>query len=405
MNKGVFNNITIVAFSWAMVGPLTMKYFADYGATVIRIETVKHPCTSRTSPPYRDRKPGLNRSGYFNHFSANMYSMTLDMTNPLASGVIKRLIAKADIVAENFTSRVMDNWGLGYEELKKIRHDIIMLRQSGFGVGSPYADLPAFGMTLAAMAGLPNFIGFPGGTPLPVGVGAYTDCINPRFAAAAVIAALDYRDRTGKGQLLDLAQLETSLYFILPAILDRVSNKREPSLKGNSCDYAAPQGVYQCKGDDRWCTIAVFNKSQWEGLCEVIGKPEYIDDPRFVTVLERKKNEGEINRVLDEWTATKTAEEVMRILQEAGVPTGVVENAKDLYSDPQLRERGLFWPIDHSEMKEFTHLGANLNLSRTPAKASKPSPRLGEHTEYVCTKIIGMSDEEFIELMQADLFQ
>ncbi|MFC1533429.1 CaiB/BaiF CoA transferase family protein [Thermodesulfobacteriota bacterium] len=405
MSEGVFKDIKIVAFSWAMVGPLTMKYFADYGATVIRVETSKHPCVSRISSPYKDGKPGLNRSGYFNHFSANMLSMSLDMSNPLALGVAKKLVAHADIVSENFTPGIMEKWGLSYDELKKVKPDIIMLRQSGFGLSSPYAKLPAFGMTLAAMVGLPNFIGYPDKEPQPVGVGAYTDCINPRFAAAALIAALDYRNSTGKGQLLDLAQLETSIYFILPAILDRISNHREPSLMGNSCAYASPHGVYPCKGDDRWCTIAIFNDEQWAQLCKVIGKPEYILDKRFDTLMNRKKNEEELDRIISEWTIKKTAEEVMSQMQSAGVPSGVVENAKDLYSDPQLRERGLFWPIEHSEMKEFTHLGANLNLSRTPAQASMPSPRMGEHTEYVCTKILGMGDEEFIELIQADVFQ
>ncbi|MCK4368508.1 MAG: CoA transferase, partial [Dehalococcoidales bacterium] len=270
--SGVFSGIKIAGFCWAVVGPLTMKYFADYGATVIRVETSQRPCTMRISAPYKDGKPGLDRSGYFNHFSANMLSLALNMEHPQALEVARRLVAESDVVMDNFTPGVMESWGLDYEELKKVKPDIIMLRQSGFGSWGPYAQQPAFGMILAAMAGLPNFIGWPDGGPLPVGVSAYTDCISPRFASAALIAALDYRNKTGKGQLLDLSQFETTLYFIMPAILEYISSGREPSRIGNSHPYAVPHGVYPCKGDDRWCTIAVFSDEQWASLCKVMGR-------------------------------------------------------------------------------------------------------------------------------------
>ena len=403
--SGVFSGIRIASFCWAVVGPLTMKYFADYGATVIRVETSRRPCTMRISAPYKDDKPGLDRSGYFNHFSANIFSLALNMEHPQALEVAKRLVAEADIVMENFTPGVMERWGLGYGELKKVKPDIIMLRQSGFGSWGPYAQQPAFGMILAAMAGLPNFIGWPDRWPLPVGVSAYADCISPRFASAALIAALDYRNKTGKGQLLDLSQFETALYFIMPALLEYAVNGREPQRIGNSCPYAVPHGVYPCKGDDRWCTIAVFSDEQWANLCKVMGKTEYIDDPRFSTLLNRKKDEDEINRLISEWTINLTPEEVMAQLQSAGVAASVVKNAADIYDDPQLRQRNLFWPLNHPDMGLFTHLGQDFELSKTPAQANMPSPRLGEHTEYVCTKILGMTDKEFVELVGAGVFE
>jgi benzylsuccinate CoA-transferase BbsF subunit len=402
---GVFSGITIFAFCWAVVGPLTMKFFADHGATVIRVETSRRPCVMRASSPYKDGKPGLNRGGYFNYFNTNILSLALNMDHPKAIEVAKRFVAKSDVVMENYTPGVVDKWGLGYEELKKIKPDIIVLKQSGYGSWGPYAQLPAFGMVLVPIAGLPNFIGWPGKEPLPIGVSAYTDCISPRFATAALIAALDYRNKTGKGQLLDLSQFETSLYFILPGLLEYVSSGREPSRIGNSSPYASPHGVYPCKGDDRWCTIAVFSDEEWVKLCQVIGKPEYTEDPRFKTLVSRKKHEDEINKLLSDWTADLTAEDVMARLQAAGVPAGVVKNTADVYHDPQLRRRNIFWPLNHSEMGLFTHLGQSFELSKTPAKAYSPSPLLGEHTEYVCTKILGMSDEEFIELMQAGVFE
>ena len=405
MDGSVFSGIKIISFSWAVVGPLTMKLFADYGATVIRVETNKRPCTTRTGPPYKDEKTGINQSGYFNYFSANMYSMALDMAHLRAIEVARRLIAQADVVMENFVPGVMEKWGLGYEELKKVKSDIIMVRQSGFGAVGPYAHLPAFGTILAAIAGLPNFIGWPDRGPLPTGVGPYTDCISPRFASAALMAALDYRNRTGKGQLLDLSQFETAIYFILPAILDYVANGREPLPMGNSSPYAVPHGVYPCKGENRWCTVAVSNDEQWAQLCKVIGKPEYIEDLRFSTLLSRKKNETEINAFIGEWARSHTAEEVMIQMQTAGVPAGVVKNAAEVYSDPQLRQRNIFWPLNHNEMGLFTHLGASFELSKTPAQSHLPAPCLGEHTEYVCTQMFGMSDDEFIELVQAGVLE
>jgi benzylsuccinate CoA-transferase BbsF subunit len=403
--EGVFSGLTILAFCWAVVGPLTMKFFADHGAKVIRVETRKRPCTMRTSAPYKDNVPDYNRGGYFNYYNANILSLSLNMATPEARQIAARLAVKCDVFMENYTPGVIEKWGLGYEELKKARPDLIMLRQSGYGSWGPYANLPAFGMVLVSIAGLPNFIGWPGKEPLPVGVSAYTDCISPRFASAALIAALDYRKRTGKGQLLDLSQFETAVYFITPGVLDYAANGREPERIGNSSPNAAPHGVYPCKGDDRWCTVAVTDDGEWAGLCREIGRPGYVADPRFSTLAARKKNEAELDEIIGAWTAGLTAEEVMERLQSAGVPAGVVKNTADVLEDPQLRKRNLYWPMEHSEMGTFTHLGQSFQLSKTPSRAYSPSPLLGEHTEYVCTKMLGMPDAEFIDLMQKGVFE
>jgi benzylsuccinate CoA-transferase BbsF subunit len=403
--EGVFSGLTILAFCWAVVGPLTMKFFADHGATVIRVETRRRPCTMRVSAPYKDNIPHYDRGGYFNYFNSNILSLSLNMTTPEAREIAKRLAVECDVFMENYTPGVVEKWGLGYEELKKIRPDIIMLRQSGYGSWGPYANLPAFGMVLVPIAGLPNFIGFPDKEPLPVGVSAYTDCISPRFATATLIAALDYRKRTGKGQLLDLSQFETAIYFLTPAVLDYAVNGREPGRIGNTSPYEAPHGVYPCEGDDRWCTIAVADDEEWANLCREMGKPELIKDTRFDTFTNRKKNEDELNKIIGEWTAGLSPEEVMEGLQAAGVAAGVVKNTADMYEDPQLRKRNLFWPMQHGEMGRFTHLGQSFQLSKTPSRAYSPSPLLGEHTEYICTKMLGMSDEEFIDLMQKGVFE
>ena len=409
MSKGgrrnPFDGVKIVSFAWAVVGPVTMRYFADYGATVIRIETRRRPDLTRSLLPIKDGKPGVNRSGYFNHLNGNMLSMSLNMENTVAIDLAKRLIAQADIVLENFTPGVMEKWGLGYEQLKQLKSDIIMVRQSGFGTYGPYVHQPAFGMVLAAIAGLPNFIGWPNGLPLPVGISAYTDSIGPRFASAALIAALDHRDKTGEGMFLDISHFETTIYFLLPAVLDYVSNGRKPKRVGNASHSAAPHGVYRCQGEDRWCAIAVLNDEEWKSFCKVIGKPELIEDPRFQTSFDRVKNRDELDRMVNEWTAHLTAEEVMVKLQTAGIPAGIVKNGADIYNDPQLRHRGYFWKLNHPEMGSFTHLGQSFVLSKTPAEARRPSPCLGEHTESICKEFLNMSDDEFAHLSQKGVFE
>ncbi|MBN1190236.1 MAG: CoA transferase [Dehalococcoidales bacterium] len=403
--SGALSGITILAFCWAVVGPLTMKLFADHGATVIRVETSKRPCVMRTSSPYKDGKPGVNRGAYFNHFNTNILSLTLNMGHPGAMEIVKRLVAKSDVFMENYTPGNMEKWGLTYEELKKIKPDIIMLRQSGYGSSGPYSQLPAFGMVLSPIAGLNNFIGWPGKEPLPIGVSAYTDCISPRFAVATLIAALDHRNKTGQGQLLEVSQFETAQYFLLPAILDYAANHREPVRIGNASPYMVPHGIYRCKGEDRWCAIAVGTDDEWLSFCQVVGKIEYISDPRFDTLANRKKNEEELNALVSEWTVQFTAEEVMTRLQDAGVSAGVVKNTADIYEDPQLKQRNIFWKMDHAEMGQFTHLGGSFQLSATPSQSYSPSPLLGEHTEQICSEILGMPDDEFVQLMQDGVFE
>ena len=327
------------------------------------------------------------------------------MKNPLSLEVAKKLISKSDVVMENNRPGVMERWGLGYEEIKKIKQDIIMLRQNGFGMEGPYRDFGSYGMTLAAIAGIQNFIGWPDRGPLPVGVGAYTDCISPRYSAAALIKALMDRERTGKGQLIELVQFETAVSFILPGVLDYVANGREPDRMGNSNPYATPHNVYPCKGEDKWCTIAVFDEKQWESFCGIIGKSEWAEAEDFMGLENRKKNEKIIDEATIEYTKKLDADEVMRIMQAAGVPAGVVRDAEGLYNDPQLRTRNILWPIEHGEIGMFTHLGTSFELSKTPGRPVMPSPCIGEHSEYICTKILGFSDTEFIDLLQKGVFE
>lgn len=401
--RGALAGVKVADFTWALAGPWTTTYLASHGATVVRVESGKRPCVLRTMAPYKDKRPGLDRSACFAYYNSNKYSISLNMSHPKGLELAKKLVAWADIVGENFTPGTMERWGLGYEDLKKINPDIIMFRSSNQGQTGPHAMQPGFGMQLLGLAGFPQFTGWADRDPDTLAI-AYTDVISPRFTVAALMAALDYRDRTGKGQVLDVAQLEAGLHFLAPAIMEYTVNGRETPRAGNRCPCAAPHGTYPCKGDDRWCAIAVFTDEEWQAFSRVVARP-WTQEPGFATLLGRKQNEDELDRLVGEWTVQFTAEEVMRLMQDAGVAAGVVESTADLLQDAQLKARNHFWVLHHRELGAFSHLGQAFKLSETPADPRMPAPCLGEHTEYVCTKILGMPDEEFIGLMADGVFE
>lgn len=404
MEKRPFDGINVLDFSWAGVGPETVNYLAHYGATVVKVENFSRPDITRTNPPYKDGRPGLDRSIYFAWLNkGKKFDITLDLNNPKAIELAKRLVKWADIVAESFTPGTMEKWGLGYEDLKEIKEDIIMFRTCGHGQTGPLAKHPSLGFHLTSISGLNSFTGWADRPPTEL-PGAYTDPLAQLFAGTSLIAALDYRRRTGEGQCLDLAQQEASIHFIAPLILDYSVNGRQPKRTGNRVSYASPHGAYPCKGDDRWCAISIFDDKEWRSFCKVIKKAEWIDDPKFSTFLNRKKNEDELDRLIGEWTCGYRAEDVMELMQEAGISAGVIANAKDVAEDPQMSHYQFYRELDHPEMGKcsFYH-GPPFNLSGSPSEVSAP-PMLGEHTEHVCTKFLGISDEEFIQLVQDGVF-
>ncbi len=404
MYNKVFEGIKIIDFGWAIAGPLTLKYLADYGATVICIESFQRPDLLRTATPYKDEVAGVDRAGYFAYFAANKYSISLNLNKPNGQNIARKLVAWADVVADSHRPGVMERWQLGYDDLIKIKPDIIMIRNSNQGLTGPAAFHPGLGNHINGLAGLVNLVGWPEQEPISLMV-AYSDYLVPHFAAATLIGALDHRRKTGKGQLLDISQFEVSLQLLSPSLLNYTANGIEEKAKGNFSDYAAPHGVYRCKGEDRWCAISVFSDLEWQEFCKAIGKPEWLKDPQFSDLRSRKENEAQLNGLIELWTVQHEAEEVMRLLQKAGVAAGVVQNAKDLYNDIQLRERECFWVANHKELGKFSYLGQPSRLSKTPAKLYHAAPCLGEHTEYVCRELLGMSEEEYDECLVEGIFE
>jgi len=396
--KRPLNGVKVLDFTATVLGPTVTRYLADHGATVIRVESMTHPETTRIATPYAGGVFGLNRSGYFSSFNSGKLSVTLNMKKPKALEVAKRLVEWADVVIESFVPGVMKKWGLGYGELKKIKPDIIMASTCLQGQTGPHAAHRGYGQMPSAMAGWFALTGWPDGEPVGP-YSAYSDWVDWNYMLISILAALDYRSRTGKGQYIDQSQLESAIQFLSPAVLDYNINGRIATRMGNRDPYAAPHGAYRCHGDDRWCVIAVTSEEEWQAFCRVIDKPDWTEDPKFATLLGRKENEDELDTLVEAWTTNHSAEEVMNTMQGAGVPAGVVETAEDLFQDPQLEHRDHFVALDHAEMGSHSVATAVFRLSKCPNSPKFAAPLFGEHNEYVLKELLGMSDEEVADLM------
>jgi benzylsuccinate CoA-transferase BbsF subunit len=402
MTTKAFEGVKVADFSWYALGPLNTKFLGDHGATVVRIESSIRMDTLRLAGPFKDGLFNMNCSGWFNELNTSKYDMTLDVAKPKGLEVAKRLVTWADIVIENYTPGTMEKWGLGYDELKRIKPDIIMVSASNQGQYGPYAHTPAYGYIATAMAGLHHLTGWPDRDPAGA-YGPYTDYFVPGIISTALIAALDYRRRTGKGQYLDFAAVEAGIHALEASILEYTVNGRVQDRAGNRIPYAAPHGAFPCKGDDRWCAIAVFTDEEWANFCTVVSEP-WTADSRFSTLLGRKKNEDELERLIGEWTINHSSEDVMSRLQNAGVAAGVVQNTKDIHEDPQLKHRGHFWHLMQAGFGPFAFSGPPMRFSKTACEL-KPAPCIGEHNEYVLKEILGMSDDEISEVVIAGVLQ
>ena len=391
--------INVLDFCWVAAGPVTTRYLAEYGATVVRVESRKRPETLRGAAPFKDRVAGLNRSGYFANMNSNKYGISIAMRHARAKELVLRMATWADLVTENFTPGTMESWGLGFDDLRAVNPTIVMFSTSMLGRGGPMERQPGYGPVLSSLAGLTNLTGWPDRDPVNP-YGAYTDFIVPKFGVASILAGLDYRRRTGKGLHLDMSQLESSIHFSSPVILDQAVNGREQGRMGNRDPGSAPHGVYPCKGDDRWIAISCSKDAEWQSLSEVMENTGggRLPKERFSTLLERKTNEDELDQIISEWTISWDAKELMNTLQSSDVAAGVVNDSRDLFEDVQLKHRGHFrFPV-HPEIGPYATDRSEITLSRTPGDLTRPAPLLGEHTEYVLKEIIGISEDEYQSL-------
>lgn len=404
MAKGALEGLKVLEFAYIAVTPLTVKTLAVNGAEVIRVESTKRLDPMRNSGPFIDGISSPEHSAEIANVHSNKYGITLNLNNPEGIKIAKRLVQWADVVADGFTTGALDKLGLGYEELKKINPEIIMFSCNTFGQTGPLASLPGTGIQLTGMTGFIEASGWPDRGPIALGY--YTDSIVPSFCLITVLAALDYRRRTGRGQHIDLSQFEIGLYYNAVSIMDYTVNGRIAQRHGNRSPRAAPHGVFRCQGEDKWCAIAVFNDEEWNNFCRVIGNPVWSTDPQYSTLMGRKKNEDELEKMIEQWTVNYSAREVMSMMQAGGVAAGAVQNGEEVFNDPQIKYLKYFRDVFYSGIgRSFpTPLGSP-GLSKTPAEIRMSRPMLGEHNEYVYTQILKIPDADFVRFLAEGVFE
>lgn len=399
----VFDGLKILDFSWTGVGPAATRFFADYGAQVVHVESRSRLDVLRLSPPFKDGISDPDRSGYFANYNTNKYGVTLDLKNPKGLEVAKKLVLWSDVVVESFSPGVITRLGLGYEDLRTIKPGIIMASTSQLGQNGPLSSFAGYGTQAAGLSGFWSITGYDDGEPTGL-YGAYCDFVAHSYLAIAILMAIEEKRRSGLGQYIDQSQVESSIHFLAPALLDAFVNGRISRPTGNRDPDAAPHNAYRCKGEDQWCTIAIFSEKQWQALKAIMGYPPWTEDERFATLPARKLNENELDRLMDNWTRKYEANKLMIMLQEKGVPAGVVARAEDLHKDPQLAHRGHFIIVNHKVIGSYPCDAPAFRLSAAGLKVSKPSPCLGEHNKSVVTEILGCSEGEYARLKDEGAF-
>jgi benzylsuccinate CoA-transferase BbsF subunit len=408
MAKLPLEGVRIADFTWVWAGPYCTLQLAHLGADVIRIETRTRPCVTRLLPPWPEGKPGINRSGYFNQYNQGKRSLTLNYAKPGALEVAHRLVEASDIVTNNFAAGVMERLGLGYEALRKVKPDLIMISLSGYGDTGPFHEYVAYGPTQVPLSGLSSLTGYKGWPPMHTGF-SYADPNAGVHGAFALLAALYHRKKTGEGQYIDMSQWECAMGLLPEGIMDYTMNGRAPARDGNRDPLIAPHGIFPSNDRfentgvmiDMWVSIVAADDAEFGRLASAIGQPELARDPRFTTAAARKRNEDELEAAIAAWTSQRSAAEAEQILQAAGVAAAVCTPNKVVSEDAHLKERGYWVYLDHPEVGVRQHCGVPWRMSRTETKVRAPAPLIGQHTDEVLTQVLGYSAEEVAGLREA----
>ncbi|PKB68643.1 MAG: hypothetical protein BZY82_00230 [SAR202 cluster bacterium Io17-Chloro-G3] len=390
--------LKVVIAGHVVVGPLSGWILGLHGATVVRVDSHSRVDSLRVQRPFFPGQPRtINNGPYFANVNSSMLCVGVDWKLPTGKRIVDKLLRWADVVLENFSVGTMERLGFGYSTVSIDNPGVVYISTCMFGQKGPMSELVGLGSAGMAMAGFVHLTGWPDLDPNPLQT-YYTDYINYKQAAAAILGALEYRRRTGRGQYLDQSQVEGGIQYLSPMVMDWFSNGRSADRSGNRLPEAAPHGIYSCLGDDRWCFIGVFDDSQWHGLQRAMDNPPWAAAEKFETAAGRKQYEDELDVLVPTWTITRAAEDVEAQLQAEGVPSSVVENSQDTRLDVQLNHRGFFRRIEHSVIGEHTYRGPCFRFSRTP-DSQFAGPALGEHNTEVC-KMLGMTDGEIEETVR-----
>jgi crotonobetainyl-CoA:carnitine CoA-transferase CaiB-like acyl-CoA transferase len=401
----ILEGVRIVDLTMVYAGPVATKIMVELGAEVIKIESIQRADVFTRANVYPDNEPGddpWNRGSNFHALNAGKKGISLNMGDQRGRDIFKRLVAVADAVVENYSPRVMDSWGLGYEELRKVKPDIVMVSLSGLGHTGPLRDSYMYVPGMEGMGGLTHMTGRPDSAPMLTGH-AYGDWVGGANAAAALITALFYRQCTGQGQFVDVSGREAVASHLGDRIMEFTLNRHDPIRAANDDPLASPNGCYRCKGDDRWVNITVQNDAQWAAMCRAAGHTEWTEDPRFATTGARRRDRDGLDALIEAWTRGLDNADVMRRLQAVRVPAGAVLDMKGVSLDPHLNARGFFYPVEHGP-----GVGLRPVPSQMPAKFSgivnfvpKRAPRFAEDDDYVYGSILKMSSQE-IQALSAD---
>lgn len=386
-NQPILHNIRILDFTWVLAGPFATRILADFGAEVIKVQ------------PFLPEPDDIFSRGYSNTWNRNKLGVTLNLNKPEGIALAKRLVGISDAVVENFSPRVMANWGLDYPNLKRLKPEIIMLSMSTMGQTGPLRDYVGFAPTVHALSGMTYLTSYPDKPPVGLGF-AYADHAAGLFACLALLGALEHRRRTGEGQNIDLSEVEAMASLLGGVFIDYTRGGTEPEPQGNRPEHAAPHGAYRCRGKDRWCAISVSSDAEWQSFKRAIGNPAWAEDEGFPTLSGRLEKADELDRLVESWTVEHTAEEVMALLQAQGVAAGVVQDAGDLAKDPQLRARGFFIRLEHPELGTTTSDASPIRLSDTPPRYSRVAPVRGQDNGYVYGGLLGLSAADVEALRQ-----
>lgn len=392
--------IRVANFGWVWAGPVVGQTLNFLGAEVYKVESNVRVDMTRTLPPFGGGEAGPNRSLSNHACWAGNGSVTIDFKTDAGLELARQLIMESDVVIENFGPGVMDKIGLGYEEMKKHKPELVMLSMQGAGSYGPLMNTRTYGLSLTSLTGLDSLTGYCDGPPLPV-ENAYSDPFTGIFGAFALVAALTYRDRTGQGQYIDFSQQEAVMQMVGPAFMDYVMNDRVAGPLGNRHPLAAaaPHGVFRCRGDDRWISIAVEDEASWKSLVAEMGYPDWADTPEFASLAARLANIEMLHEQIDSWTAEFDDRELAARLQEAGVAAAPVLNVADLLDDPHFRARNTFIEVDHPLGFRETIYGSYVKLSHSPVTV-RPGPVIGQDNDHVFKNILGLSDERYSELVE-----
>jgi crotonobetainyl-CoA:carnitine CoA-transferase CaiB-like acyl-CoA transferase len=388
-------DLKVADFSWVVAGPVVGRALADFGATVVRVESSTHIETARMMQPFYDGVAGRENSALYGTCNAGKLGLTLNLKQQEGRAVARDLIQWADVVIESFSPGQMERWELDYDSVRPLNPSVIMLSTSLMGQTGPAARLAGYGNIGASASGYQDLVGWPDRPPIGP-FGPYTDYVGPRFSLAVLLAALDRRRLTGEGCRLDIAQSEIGVFLLSAQLAEYFDRGTVAARTGNADARFAPHGVFGClpDGDDeRFVAVAVTTDDQWQALAAELGRPELADDPRYRTEAGRLAAAAELDQLVAAWTAGQRAEDVTARLQRRGVPAHVAAASADWSADPQLAHRGHLRALPHPQFGTATVEGPRYLLSETPGEVRRPAPSLGQDNEHVLRTLLGYDDD------------